>query len=356
MKARFTALILIALLILPVASIANAQDDDTLRIGYLPILVMEQFFVADQQGWFDELGVTTESIRFSSGAPVVQAFAAGELDVAYVGINPALVMASRGLPIKVVAANAHDALSLIANDTLATLWEEYGDGQALTQFVEQEGRLLRVVTLPEGTTPNTVLRLWVASLGLEIDDVVEIIPLGVQQVQAALATGEADASLIMEPVISFAQQQEWGFELIVPGSKILENQPGAVLVVSDALIAENPELVQSIVDLHIEATILANEDKELAAQAASDFIGEEVLPLDIALIAVEAGNLNWIANPYNILESTQVYNEFQVDLEVFDEAVAQEDLFDLSFFDAAIEANPELEALVSVVSEESEEE
>ena len=61
---KFTLLIILLFSFSIIAPIA-AQEDDTLRIGYIPILVMEQNFVASDQGWYDELGVDNiEEIRF----------------------------------------------------------------------------------------------------------------------------------------------------------------------------------------------------------------------------------------------------------------------------------------------------
>ena len=339
--------ILIAALLLSLAlSFATAQDSDPLRIGYIPILVNEQHFVISEQGWYDELaefGVSSvEQTRFSSGPPMVQAFAAGELDVGFVGINPALVMASRGVPIKVVSGNVVEGLAVIVSDEFADIYEETPGAEALAAYEEQQGRKLRFATLPQGSTPDTVLKLWLTQLGLT-EDAVDIVPLGVEQVQTALATGEVDGSLIMEPVITLAQEQAWGYRPIVQGGEILANQPGAVFVVTDALIEDSPEVVEKLVELHLRATFFANENKDAAAEAASAVIGEEILSFEIARIAVDSPALRLTANPYNILESTQAYNEFQVELGVFDEPVAQDDLFDLSFYDAVIAEFPEYE-------------
>ena len=243
-------------------------------------------------------------------------------------------------PHKLSPANVTEALTVIANDDFREIWEADPTAGAFATYEEEFGRKLRVATLPQGSTPDVVLRLWLSQLGLT-PDAIEIIPLGVEQVQASLATNRVDASLIMEPVISLAQEQEWGFQPIVFGNEILEDQPGAVLLVSQDLIDNRPELVQTLVEIHIRATIFANEDLDEAARIASERIGEEVLSFDIARVAVESQAINWIYNPYQIVESTQVYNEFQVELGIFDEPLAIEDVFDFSFYDAAIEANPE---------------
>lgn len=341
---------ILVLLVLTALSISITQAQDTLRIGYLPIMVMEQHFVAEDQGWYDELGVDYETIRFQGGPAIVQAYAAGELDVAWVGINPALVLAARGVPIKVVAANVVNALTVLANDEFAAIWEENPTAEAFALYEEQTGHPLRVATLAQGSTPDTVLRLWLGQLGLTVEDI-ELSSLGLDQVQAALAANRVDASLIMEPVISLSAEQGWGFQAIVFGDEILEQQPGATLVVSQDLIDNNPELVTQLVDIHIRATIYANSDLDEAARIASEGIGEEILSVEVARVATESRAINWISDPNLILESTQIYNEFQVELGVFEEPVPQENLFDTSFYEAIIEANPDYLELLNPESE-----
>jgi len=342
-------------LILSITSISStqAQNDDTLRIGYLPIMVMQQHFVAEDQGWYDELGVPYETIRFQGGPAIVQAFAAGELDVAWVGINPALVMAARGIPVKTVAANVYDGLDVIANDEFAAIWADNPTAEAFAIFEEQTGRSLRVATLSQGSTPDTVLRLWLNQLGLTTEDI-ELSGLGIDQVQAALAANRVDLSLIMEPVITLAEVQDWGFEIIVRGGEILPLQPGATLTVSQDLIDTQPELVQQLVDIHVRATIFATQNLDEAARIASQEIGEDILSPEIALIAVQSSALNWISDPSIIIESTQIYNEFQVEIGVFDDPVPADNLFDTSFFEAVVDANPEyLDQLPNPLNEET---
>ena len=337
-----------------------AQDEDTLRIGYIPIMVMEQHFINSEEGWYselEELGVSeVEATSFSSGAPMVQAFAAGELDVGFVGINPALVMASRGVPVKVVASNVVDSLAVTVSNEFADIYEDNPGAEAFEIYREQVGRPIRFATLPQGTTPDTVLRLWLDQLGLDAETDISIVPLGVNQVQSALATGEVDGSLIMEPVLSLAQEQEWGYRTIVGGGEILENQPGAVLVVTEELIENNPELVEKLVELHLRASELAIADRDRAAEIASSYIGDDILSVEIARIALDSNSLRVQPNPYSILESTEAYNAFQVALGVFDEPVTQDQLFDLSFYDAVIEAFPEYAEVGAVVEPEATEE
>src|SRR5688572_28835627 len=75
---------------------ANA-DPVTLRVGYIPIIPMTQLFIMEGEGWTSQAGLNLQLTQFSSGPNMVQALASGSLDVAYVGIGPAIVARSRGI-------------------------------------------------------------------------------------------------------------------------------------------------------------------------------------------------------------------------------------------------------------------
>mgnify|MGYP001355798592 CR=1 FL=1 len=59
----------------------------------------DQLFVMQGEGWTEEAGIELELTKFSSGPAIVQAIAAGDFDVMYFGIGPAMVSRARGVPI-----------------------------------------------------------------------------------------------------------------------------------------------------------------------------------------------------------------------------------------------------------------
>jgi NitT/TauT family transport system substrate-binding protein len=95
---------------------------------------MMPFFVAEGQGWWKELGVPVEEIEFTSGPPMIQAFAAGELDVAYIGTTPTAVAIARGVPIKTVANSTNGAMGIAMSRELAALYKAQGAVKAFSAF------------------------------------------------------------------------------------------------------------------------------------------------------------------------------------------------------------------------------
>ena len=113
------------------ASIATAADGKDIEIGYMPILPVSQLFVGLEEGWIAGIGINPKLVQFQNGPAMVQALLAGQLDVAYFGIGPAMVARAKGVDIKVVASNIVEQISFIALGELAPY---FNNGEAATAF------------------------------------------------------------------------------------------------------------------------------------------------------------------------------------------------------------------------------
>ena len=67
------------------SNVAMAAEGPALRVGLMPSAVGAPVQYALENGYFDEVGLTVETIIFPSGAPINEAVAANELDVAMSG-------------------------------------------------------------------------------------------------------------------------------------------------------------------------------------------------------------------------------------------------------------------------------
>src|SRR5262249_39469340 len=128
---------------------ARAQRPAPLRVGYISIFPMTQLFVMEARRWTREVGLELILKRFSSGPPMVEALASDALDVAYIGIGPALLARARGLDVKVVAANVIEQVALIGRGALVeAVAQTMNRGAAFARFHADAGRPARIATLP----------------------------------------------------------------------------------------------------------------------------------------------------------------------------------------------------------------
>jgi NitT/TauT family transport system substrate-binding protein len=146
-----------ALALAALARPGRAQQEVPLRVGFISILPMTQLFVMEGERWTRGAGLALILKRFSSGPPMVDALAAGDLDVAYIGIGPAMLARARGVDVKVVAANVIEQVALIGRGALVSVFEAAPTpAAAFRRFRETTGRPARIATLPPGAVPDTV--------------------------------------------------------------------------------------------------------------------------------------------------------------------------------------------------------
>ena len=314
-------------------TLATAQTD--LEIGYMPILPVSQVFVNVGEGYFDEAGITPELIEFQNGAAIVQALSAGQLDAAYVGIGPVMVANANGVNIKVVAASVKEQISFIARGRLAQYFtEDRTVAEAFQRYIDMEGERAQIVTFPSGTVPETVLQFWLASEGVQPEQV-EILFMGNAQVQQALLTDAVDAASILEPVVSVALNRLDDAEVLASGGELFADQPGAVLVVRDELISENSEAVQALVDMHIRSTDILTTDPERAAAHVAEFVGGGRLEQAVLVSALTNMQAKFVADPGAIQAGTRTMHDFQAEVGTLKNEVPLDELFDTSFFEGS---------------------
>jgi len=317
-----------------------------MRIGYIPIYPMAQYLIAREIGWLGELGPDVElrELSFSSGPPMMDAFAAGQIDIAYVGIVPALVAISRGIDAKVVAGNIIEPVGIMVSKEFAGVWETYRSGEAFKVFEKQLGRKFKFATLPKGSTPDIILRVFLAKLGLDPERDVEIVAMGEDRVQAALAAGLIDGTAIVEPLISIAEWKGWPYKTIVWSGEIIPGVPGAIVMVNGKFLRENGALVKKLIEIHLRATKLIRDDPKAAARLLSKALGESLLPEEVALKALQSPP-KFSVDPRRLVPGTLAHIEHALKLGVLKSAPTVEQIFDFTLYDAVVKQKPEYAGL-----------
>ncbi|WP_420550743.1 ABC transporter substrate-binding protein [Litorivicinus lipolyticus] len=306
---------------------------DPLEVGYMPILPVAQLFVGVEQGALTTLAPDAKLIQFQNGPAMVQALLGGQLDIAYLGIGPAMVARAKGADIKVVASNIVEQISFVAQPELVAAFASGDRAGAFARFTETHGRAPIIATFPRGSVPETVLQYWLQN-GLGIDDSgIQIVHQGAAAVQQSLLTGAVDGAAILEPVVSTTLARVKGAEVIAAGAELFPNQPGAVLVVREGLIAANPALVRAWVADHAAATEALRNDPA-AANAVQKYVGGGRLPMALVETALVRSQASFVADPRAIVDGTRVMHDFQASQGTLKAKVDLDALFDLQFYPA----------------------
>ncbi|RBP79074.1 ABC transporter substrate-binding protein [Marinomonas rhizomae] len=327
---------LTALLLGSWSSLVTAADK-SLEIGYMPIIPISQAFIVLEGDTLDEAGVSEPKLfQFQNGPAIVQALLAGQLDVAYLGIGPAMVARAKGADIKVVASNIVEQISMVALGSLSSYFDKGDAKTAFARFKADNGRKAVISTFPRGSVPETVLQYWLQNqLGMSNDDIkqnIDIIYQGAAQVQQSLMTEAVDGAAILEPVVSIIRDRKSDAKVVASGSGMFPHQPGAVLVVRESLINEDPMLVKALVKAHIAATDELHNNPEKAVKSVKKYVGGGRLATKIVLNALKNSRNQFEANPNTIIDGTRTMHDFQASQGTLKVNVDLDALFDVRFY------------------------
>ena len=339
-----TVLILLSLLIWPVqGGGAEAADKPLFKVGYMPIFPSAPEFIKAAKGWYGkEMNVRVKEFRFSSGPPIVQAFAAGQLDIAYFGMGPSIVSVAKGIKAKVLTSIVTEQVAVIGRNQFAKDYKANPGKSAFHKFAKENGRNMKIATFPPGSTPHVMLLMWLDQLGLNPKREVDVVPMGSAQVRQAVLAQRVDATMILEPIITIIRRSGIPYSPVIEGKKILPGQPGSVLFVRQELINKYPRRIEKLVELNLRAIRMLKENHGEAAKILSKKIGSKVISAKMAKDVLASPFMNWTANPHKIVNGTIAYNKFQVKMGRFKKPLAMNKLFDFTFYDKVVAKHPDL--------------
>ncbi|QCJ47477.1 ABC transporter substrate-binding protein [Haloprofundus sp. MHR1] len=313
--------------------VLGSDGSDTLTVAYMPIYPDMQYFVMDQEGYFDELDASVEGKQFTDGPSIVKAYASGDIDVAMFGIVPAMIVVDRGIAAKVVAANIEEPMGILAHDRFAEMWDPNDPAGSFEQWRSETGERFTFGTFPEGSVPDILLRYWlVDEHDLEPGKHVDIVGAGgANAVFQGLANEEFDGTSIMEPVPTKIAANDLPYQFIDVAADFMPGQPAAVTLMADEV--RDSDTAAAFVRQHRRATEFISSNRETAAEHASAVVGEQSLPVDVARQAMESPLSNFITDPREIESGTKIFAEYANRLGKTDSTLSAEQVFDYSVYD-----------------------
>jgi NitT/TauT family transport system substrate-binding protein len=254
--------------------------------------------------------------QFGSGAPEMQAMMAGELDFAYVGSPPFITAVSNGLGGKIIAGVQTQGSDLVLRNDAPYVGPEDLKG-------------LRIATFTAGTIQDTMLRDWLSSHGINPDTDVEISGMGPGDATTAMLAGQVDAVFLPHPSPVTITDADAG-RIIVQSGEMMPNHACCVLVASDNMIQNHPEIVAAFLKGHMVGTEYSIEHPEESAAIMSVYTGQEE---SVILRSLEVWDGSWVSNPHIVYPSVMQYVDMQEALGYLTEHVNDDQVFDMTFWD-----------------------
>ncbi len=280
-----------------VATLTSMNRPDV-RIGYLEKdLHQLAFRVALVNGWFAEEGISVELKSYANGAYEMDAFLGDEIDMGYLGAAPALTKRiNQDIAVTILASANLEGSAIMVRKA------DYDSG-SITHIANLTGKS---VFIPGPSTVQAfLLRLALNQSGLSSSDVKTVST--TPSLMADSLSSAEPAFVAWEPFNARAEYDDLAIPLVLSG-EIWPRHPCCVVASSNSFLNSHPDIVQTVIDIHVRAEEWIVDNPSAAIQIASEW-----LEMEDAVSAVETA-FNRIIYDYNVNRTgIEMYLSYLID-------------------------------------------
>lgn len=308
-----------------------ALSADEVRIGYFANITHATGVIGlENDGAIrEELGGTEISTQvFNAGPSAIEALNAGDLDITFIGPNPAIngFAGSGGQSLRIVAGAASGGASLVVNP------------ETVTSLDDLAGK--RIATPQLGNTQDVALLSYLNDQGLEVDPEsgrgdVSVLRIANSEIPAAFDGGDIDGAWVPEPTA--ANLISRGAETLLDEGELWENGQYVVthVIASQDFLAEHPDVVEAVVRGVVRTNAWINENRDEAKtvfnEALGNLPGGSELPPEVLDPAFE--NVEFLDDP--LAETLLVGAENATEVGLLDETDLT-GIYDLSILNGVL--------------------
>jgi NitT/TauT family transport system substrate-binding protein len=245
--------------------ISQNNETTAVKIAYLPVVQGLPMYLAIEKGYFQDAGIEVEAVKFDSPNLIIDALLSGQVDLGSpstaTGIT-AITQIKKPNSLKIFALNGGNYE--IINDVLITQKDSN-----LETIKDLKGKRLGIIP---GIQFRTIAKHILEQNNLTVDDV-KIIDIGPPLQVQALAQGQVDAVLTLEPIRTIAIKKGIGKDLVtVPMSRYIGSPwYGGGGVVNVEFAQNNPNTTEKIMNIFNKATDELNANPDEARQYLKNY-------------------------------------------------------------------------------------
>ncbi|MEG8181545.1 ABC transporter substrate-binding protein [Nocardia terpenica] len=185
-------------------------ENGTVTVAHVPSTLFAPLYVARAKGYFDAEGITVDLQKVKSGQDAVGPAANGKLDVVVAGFSAGMFSAvASGLDLKVVGS-----MGIAPGDPHASPSALEVSAGSVGTLADLRGKKVAVAGGP-GSAGGFQLATVLQPAGLSLGDV-QVVNLGIPDMQPALVNGSVDAALVAAPFTTKMEKAGVARPLAVP--------------------------------------------------------------------------------------------------------------------------------------------
>lgn len=237
-----------------------------LRIGHLSTFYHTAVLLMARGDSDARLGAEIEWRLMGTGPAIMQLFQEGELDLAYVGLPPAIIGIDQGINV-VCVAGGHMEGTMMAGKAHWKAFPEAPDlGSVLAQF---RGRKIGVPG--KGSIHDVILKNCLERCGLERE--IEIKNYAWSDLVTEAVVNDEVSAAVGTPALASAIRRFANGRILYPPSKLWPENPSYGIVVQRDFLAREQKMVEGFLGLHEEAEAWIRSRPREAARMIADYTG-----------------------------------------------------------------------------------
>lgn len=231
------------------------SDDNTLTIAHQYGMAYAPFEVMKQQNLIEKYydGVEVEWSTLNSGAAINEGFASGDIDVGGMGVAPAITGVTSEVPYKIAANMSAQPHKIMTNDASINTLKDIGDKQIALVNIGSIQHVLLAMAAEEQLGDAHALDNNIAAMAH---------PDGM----SSLLSGSIACQLTTSPYVYKEAEAEGIHEVEALESVWPDGNSFILMMASNDLYENNPELYEAVLSALEEAITWINENKEEAAE------------------------------------------------------------------------------------------
>jgi NitT/TauT family transport system substrate-binding protein len=238
----------------------------TLRIGHLSTFYHTSILLIAEGGIDRRLGTSVDWRLYGTGPDIVRAFEKGEVDMAYVGLPPAMIGIARSARFKCVAGGHIEGTVIAGDNSLTEAYSPEGLEEVLGQL-----RGKRVGVPGKGSIHDVILSDCLERFGLSGE--VEVVNYKwADMVTEAVAKREV-AAAVGTPALAVAIKRYAHGKVLYPPSMLWPSNPSYGIAATEDMINKSGSLIESFLSIHEEAASTMRERPQEAAETIASYIG-----------------------------------------------------------------------------------
>ncbi len=251
-----------------------------IRIGHLSTFYHTAILLMARGDTDSRVGAEIEWRLMGTGPAIMKAFGRGELDLAYIGLPPAIIGIDQGIKV-VCVAGGHVEGTVMAGKSQWKGFPETDDlGMTLSQF---RGR--RIGVPGRGSIHDVILYDCIERLGFAHD--IEIVNYPWADLVIEAVVRDEVSAAVGTPALAVAIRRFAGGRVLYPPSRLWPDNPSYGIVADIGFLARESKTIEKFLGLHEEATEFIRRRPADAARLIAGFVGiiDERFVLDTLMLS-----------------------------------------------------------------------